>query len=91
VLAARYPAIDPSRRALQAQRLAQIDLASRWIDEQGTVVRDDEGRVFDVADKLARWLCQAEAWFERAEAERREAGRFDAIADFLEGADDGES
>ena len=88
-LAERYPWIDPARIALQAQRLAQIDLASAWLDEQGTVVRDSEGSVFDVADKLARWLVQAEQWFDRAEGERREQGRYDALADFMSDDDEG--
>ena len=52
-LAERYPWMDPARRALQAQRLAQIDLASAWLDEQGTVVRNEEGDIFNVA---ASWL-----------------------------------
>src|SRR5215207_7822495 len=62
-LAARYPWIDSGRRALQAQRLAQIELGAGWLDGQGGVVRDDEGVVFDVANKVASWSTQAEAWF----------------------------
>ncbi|MGC2374258.1 MAG: hypothetical protein WA484_10325 [Solirubrobacteraceae bacterium] len=92
-LAERFPWIDSARRAVQAQRLAQIDLASRWLDEQGTVVRDDEGRIFDVADKLARWLTSADTWFERAEGERRERGRSDALSEVMSefGAGEGEA
>jgi hypothetical protein len=71
-LAASYPRIDPARRALQAQRLAQIDLASAWLDSRGTVVRDEKGQVFDVADKLARWWAAAERWFADADAESRQ-------------------
>lgn len=82
-LAERYQWIDASRRALQAQRLAQIDLASAWLDKQGTVVRDDQGEVFPVAGQLARWLQQAEVWFKDAEAERRERGKHDALAEYL--------
>lgn len=78
-LARRYPWIDDGRRALQAQRLAQIDLAATWIDGKGGVVRDDEGRVFDVADRLANWLGGAERWYARAEEERREIRRSDVL------------
>jgi hypothetical protein len=83
-LAERYAWIDPARRALQSQRLAQIDLGSAWLDEQGGVVRNAEGHVFDIADKLSRWLGQAEAWFERAEGERRGRART-TLADFIDG------
>src|ERR687885_113381 len=75
-LAERYPWIDSSRRALQAQRLAQIELGATWLDRQDGVVRDGEGVVFDVANKVASWSTQAETWFAQAEAERREARRF---------------
>jgi len=70
-LAERYPQMNPARRALQSQRLAQIDLASAWLDERGTVVRDEMGNVLDVATKLAAWLAAAERWFQDADAELR--------------------
>jgi hypothetical protein len=88
-LAERYPWVDPGRRAVQAQRLAQIELGAAWLDDQGGVVRDEEGNVFDIADKLSRWSAQAERWFEQAEAERREHRRFDALAEVM-AADEGE-
>ena len=81
-LAERYSWVDPNRRALQAQRLAQIELASRWLDEKG-IVRNDEGEIFSVAAQLSRWLQQAEQWFTVAESERRERGKHDALAEFL--------
>jgi DNA-binding CsgD family transcriptional regulator len=83
-LAERYSWIDPGRRALQAQRLAQIELGAAWLDGQDGVVRDDDGVVFDVANKVASWSTQAEAWFAQAEAERREARRFDVLAEVMQ-------
>ncbi len=82
-LAERFPGFDRARIALQAQRLAQIDLGSAWLDQQGGVVRSEHGQVFDIADKVLRWAAQAEAWFERAEAERREHGKHDALAEVV--------
>ena len=38
--------------------------------QQGDVVRDDEGHMFDVADKAMRWSSAAETWFADMEAER---------------------
>jgi DNA-binding CsgD family transcriptional regulator len=83
-LAERYSWIDPGRRALQAQRLAQIELGAAWLDGQDGVVRNDEGVVFDVANKVSSWSAQAEAWFVAAEAERREARRFDVLAEVMQ-------
>jgi hypothetical protein len=82
-LAERFPGFDGARIALQAQRLAQIDLGSAWLDQRGGVVRSEHGQVFDIADKVLRWAAQAEVWFERAEAERREHGRHDALAEVV--------
>ena len=33
------------------------------------MVRDRDGNVYDVADKVIKWLAGAERWFERADAE----------------------
>jgi DNA-binding CsgD family transcriptional regulator len=87
-LAERYPWIDPGRRALQAQRLAQIELGATWLDGRDGVVRDDEGVVFDVANKVSAWSTQAEAWFAQAEVERREARRFDVLAEVMQDDED---
>ena len=83
-LGERYRWIDPRRRALQAQRLAQIELGAAWLEGQDGVVRDDEGVVFDVANKVASWSTQAEAWFAQAESEQREARKFDALAEVMQ-------
>jgi hypothetical protein len=64
--------------------LAQLELGAAWLDRQDGVVRDDEGVVFDVANKVSSWSTQAEAWFAQAEAERREARRFDVLAEVME-------
>lgn len=71
-LAAAYPGLAAGRRAAEAQRRAMIQLAADWIDERGTVVRDGQGRTFDVAVKLAAWLGASERWLERVEAELRQ-------------------
>ncbi len=89
-LQGRYPYADPGRIATQAQRLAMIELGAAWLDEQGEVVRDSEGRVFDIADRVDSWSKGAERWFERAADEQREKGRFDGLHDFMEGDNDGE-
>ena len=73
-LAADFPHLDDRRRALLADRLARIALARTWLDDRG-VVRDDEGRVFDVADKVEKWSNRAEALLAELERERRDASR----------------
>ena len=55
----------------------------RGLISGGGVVRSEHGQLFDIADKVLRWAAQAEAWFERAEAERREHGRHDALAEVV--------
>jgi hypothetical protein len=82
-LARRYPWVDVGRRAVQAQRLGQIELGARWLDERGEVVRDDEGRIYPIADAVSKWSTAAERWFERAEEERREIHRHDALAEVM--------
>jgi hypothetical protein len=36
------------------------------------VVRDRDGNVYDVADKVVKWLVGAERWFDKADAEAGE-------------------
>jgi hypothetical protein len=72
-LAADYPALDARRRAILADRLARLALAWRWLDERGTVVRDDDGHVFDVADRAEKWAARAEAILAELESEKRES------------------
>lgn len=79
----RYPFMPRLRLAAQSQRLAQIDLASRWLDEVDEIVKDDEGRIFPVASELVKWLGTAEQWFDRAEAELKERSKFDALSEFM--------
>lgn len=82
-LAERYDHIVPERRWLQAHRLAQIDLGAAWLDAGGGVVRDEQGRVYDVADKVAKWSGAAETWFQQAESERP-SKKFAALAEFTD-------
>jgi hypothetical protein len=82
-LAARYPDLDAGRRFTEAQRRAMIELASDWIDDRG-VVRDGEGRTFDIAVKLAAWLTASERWMERVEDELRQPSPTGGIEALIE-------
>lgn len=77
-LAADYPNLDNRRRALLADRLARVALARTWLDSRG-VVRDDEGRVFDVVVQLERWSTRAEELLRELEDESRAAARGPSI------------
>jgi hypothetical protein len=68
-----YASLDERRLAILADRLARMDNARAWLDAQGTVVRDELGRVFDVVDRLESWGRRAEAILAELEAESREA------------------
>jgi hypothetical protein len=78
-LARDYPHLDDRRRALLSDRLAQIALARTWLDGVG-VVRDDEGRVFDVVDRIEKWSNRAEALLADLESEARAAASGDPVA-----------
>src|SRR5579859_226971 len=68
-IAADYPTLDARRRALLAELLAQVDLATRWLDEHG-IMRDGRGRkgeVWDLVDRRERWMKRA--WSILAELE----------------------
>ncbi|MEX0993434.1 MAG: hypothetical protein WDZ37_05505 [Solirubrobacterales bacterium] len=72
-----YPNLDDRRLSLLADRLARIDLASRWLDEQDSIVRDKRGRVYDVVDRLEKWSSVAERVLAEVGREHRQARRFD--------------
>jgi hypothetical protein len=79
-LSADYPQLDPRRLALLADRLARIGLARAWLDNQGSIVRDEDGRVFDVVDRLEKWSNRAESILADLEAERQAAHRDGGLA-----------
>lgn len=74
-LLADYPYLDDRRRALLADRLARILKARQWLDAQDSIVRDADGRMFDVCDRLEKWSNRAELLLAELEAERRQAER----------------
>lgn len=80
-----YPRLDTRRLILLADRFARIEAASVWLDAQGVIVRNDEGEVFPVVKELERWSSRAEQVLAEAEAEHRQAGRYDHLDEFLEG------
>jgi hypothetical protein len=82
-LARDYPHLDDRRRALLADRLARIALARTWLDGRG-VVRDDEGRVFDVVDRLEKWSSRSETLLAGLEEEARAAAFGDPVARLIE-------
>jgi hypothetical protein len=79
-LAADYPTLDARRRTILADRLARLALAWRWLDEQPGIVRDDDGHVFDIADRVEKWASRAETILAELEAEQRESDRPQDIA-----------
>jgi transposase-like protein len=50
----RYPDLDDLRLTILADRMARLDVATRWLDERG-VVRDARGNVFPVVDRVETW------------------------------------
>lgn len=66
-----YPNLDERRLALLADRLARLDTARAWIDEQGTVVRNARGEPFPIVDRIEKWATSTERRLDAIEAEAR--------------------
>jgi hypothetical protein len=45
------------------------------LHRQGGVVRERDGNLYDVADKIVKWLVGAERWFDRATLRGASAAR----------------
>jgi hypothetical protein len=71
-LAVDYPALDRRRRALLADRLSRIQLASLWVGEHGITPdgKAHRGETYAIVDKLDTWATLAENLLAAAEAER---------------------
>jgi transposase len=76
-----FPDLDGRRLALLADRLARIEVASRWLDGQDTIVLDD-GRVLDAADRVEKWSSRAEGVLAALHAECAPDPR-QAFADYM--------
>ena len=77
-----FPNLDDRRRALLADRLARIDLASQWLDEQSGVVRNKRGEIYPIVDRLEKWVRAAEDRLDEIALEQRgtDGSAIDALA-----------
>jgi DNA-binding transcriptional MerR regulator len=89
-LANDYPRLDDRRRTLLADRLARIEAASAWLDDQESLVRDENGEVYSVVKAVETWSTRAEQLLAEIEAEHKQARRFDGLGGYLEGDGDQE-
>lgn len=80
----RFPDLDDLRLSLLADRLARVELATVWLDAQGGVVRDKQGRIYDVADRVEKWASTAERVLREIEREQKTSKRFDLAASMAE-------
>lgn len=74
-LSQSFPELDKRRVAILADRLARLESAWTWLDGQGGVVRNSEGDVFPVPDRLEKWAVVAELRLAQAKDERKRHGR----------------
>jgi Homeodomain-like domain len=81
-LARDYPGLDGRRLVLLADRLARIEAASAWLAGR-EIVRNEDGDVYAVVDRLERWASRAEDVLREVAAEHRDANRFEALAEFM--------
>ena len=76
-LAADYPRMDRRRRALLADRLARVELASAWTRQHG-ITPQTKGKGFGethpIVDRLERWSARCEDMLGQAEAQREAGG-----------------
>lgn len=76
-LAQDYPNLDRRRRALLADRLARVELASAWTREHGITPMTRGKRhaeAYPIVDRLERWASRAEDMLAVAQQGEREAG-----------------
>jgi hypothetical protein len=66
-------ALDQRRVAILADRLARLESGWAWLDAQEGVVRDPDGELFPVAERLEKWAVVAELRLAEAEEKPLEA------------------
>jgi len=89
-LRADYPGLDDRRLALLADRLARVDSARRWLDDQDGLVRNKAGEPYPLVDRLEKWVGAAERRLDELEVERRQAKRFSGLEAFMVTEGDGD-
>lgn len=77
----RWPWLDDARVALVADLMARTELARRWIEAQGTVVRNKAGEVYPVVDRLERWSARLDDLIGRLDRETAERDKVNPIAE----------
>lgn len=80
MLRERYPELDEIRLTLLADRLARVSVGSAWLDEQGNVVRNRQGAVYDVANQVEKWASRAEQILAEIDRERAAKTSLDLAA-----------
>lgn len=83
-----YPRLDGRRLTLLADRLARIEAASAWLDQQDGLVRDENGEIYAVVKALETWSTRAEVLLAEVEAEQRKHKRFEGLEGYLENDDE---
>lgn len=73
VLREDYPHLDERRLILMADRLARIDLATAWLEQQKSLVANKQGDVYPVAREVEKWAARAEQVLAEAEKESRKS------------------
>ena len=76
-----YPHLDDRRLALIADRLARLQSAWSWLDEQAGVVRNEKGEPYPIVDRVDKWA--GVAWSILLEGERREHLRGQSLDEYL--------
>jgi hypothetical protein len=66
-----FPELDDRRLALLADRLARLDAARAWLDEQGGIVRNKHGEPYPIVDRIEKWATSTERRLDVLAAERR--------------------
>lgn len=73
VVQVRWPWLDALRSDLAADLMARIEAARKWVDLNG-IVRDHNGNVPDVVDRLDKWSARLDKLVTELEREARERG-----------------
>lgn len=73
VVQVRWPWLDAIRSDLAADLMARIEAARKWVDLNG-IVRDHNGNVPDVVDRLDKWSGRLDKLITELEREAKERG-----------------
>ena len=80
----QYPELSDAEQRMLADRLARIELASAFIDQNGLFRNRKRGEPWPIVDRLEKWTNRAENLLRLARIERRQHSPIDVAVALAE-------